>query len=108
MKNRLSRFIGAGIVMFIAAGTTLAQDRIRPPEEIGLVTAVSPATSTITINGRRLLVTNTTHVIALDSSSGTSPLSPSMKGRHVGFEVGEGSNGQLFLKRIVITPPDSQ
>ncbi len=101
-------FFGGLILSSQVPDMAHAQNQWSLPEEVGIVTDVSPATSTIVISGRRLLVTNDTRVTTDDPRLRVAPLSPELKGRGVGIEVYETPEGRLVLRQLYIPSPSDQ
>ncbi|QID17190.1 hypothetical protein G3580_05750 [Nitrogeniibacter mangrovi] len=76
------------------AGMTL------PLEEVGKITAVSPATSTITVGKRKLLITSATRITADDEAMAHTPISQTWEGHQVGMETYETENGQIAIRQL--------
>ncbi|MCB1961364.1 MAG: hypothetical protein KDE68_12705 [Rhodocyclaceae bacterium] len=98
MNNARLRITLAACFALLTGGGALAQTRMAMPlEEIGVVTAVSPATSTITVDGRRLKVTTATRVTADDPGMDYSQVSRKWLGRQVGMDTNADEIRQLHI-----------
>ena len=100
MKNALLRIAltGFAALLPLVGGSALAQTTMTMPlEEIGVITEVSPATSTISVDDRKLKVTTATRVTADDPGLAYSRVSRSWLGRHVGMDTNAGVIRQLHI-----------
>lgn len=74
----------------------------RPLEEIGIIKAVSPATSTIVVGDRKLKVTTATKITADERGLAFSPVSAAWVGKQVSMETGADNLGNIVVVEMHI------
>ncbi|MCZ4306609.1 hypothetical protein O4G98_17905 [Zoogloeaceae bacterium G21618-S1] len=72
----------------------------RPLEEIGVIKSVSPATSTIVVGDRKLLITTATKITADDRNLAYSPVSSAWVGKQIAMETNADSQGNIVVVEL--------
>ncbi|MBT0963999.1 hypothetical protein [Denitromonas iodatirespirans] len=91
------------LTLGLFCGTVFSQQApIMPFEDVGVIRAIDPARSTITVDQRVLRITSATQVTADDPALRFSPVSRTWLGRQVGMETDRGSDGVTNILRLHI------
>ncbi len=91
-------------IMLISAfaSTAFAQALEESLEDVGVITSVSPATSTFSVGDRSLRVTTTTRVTADDVAFRNTGISNQWLGQSIGMETNEAPDGTITVERLHI------
>lgn len=97
IQTFVCRLTFASMIGLLSLGA-IAQER--PLEEIGIIKAVSPATSTIVVGDRKLKVTTATKVTADDRGLAYSPVSPAWVGKQIAMETNADGQGNTVVVEL--------
>ncbi|TVT45768.1 MAG: hypothetical protein FHP94_18005 [Denitromonas halophila] len=83
------------------AGAAVAQTAMqRPLEEMGTIRSVSPATSTIVVGDRKLMITTATKITADDQGLAYSPVSSAWVGKQIAMETNADGQGNTVVVEL--------
>lgn len=88
------------LVSLLGLASLGASAQERPLEEVGVIKSVSPATSTIMVGERKLMVTTATKVTADDRNLAYSPVSQAWVGKQIAMETDTDQLGNVFVVEL--------
>ncbi|WP_323003093.1 hypothetical protein [Denitromonas sp.] len=97
LQTSLRRIALASLLGLASLGAS-AQER--PLEEVGVIKSVSPATSTIVVGDRKLMVTTATKVTADDRNLAFSPMSSAWVGKQIAMETDIDQQGNVVVVEL--------